>query len=127
MLGACATSFVQQPSGVIEITGMCVLTHLGLATYTATQTVVPLPDGAVAISVTGFYTAANGDVLRSTLTGVGRFTGPATVAYRTTETYTGGTGRFAAATGTATDNGVASFTGPTTGVSTYTTAGWISF
>jgi len=127
MAGVCSTTFSVQPSGEIAIDGTCQLTHLGTAEYHATQTVTPNPDGTVHITVTGFYTAANGDTLRSTLVGTGRFTGPSTVTFTTTETYAGGTGRFASATGVANDVGVASFTGPTTGASTYTTAGSISY
>jgi hypothetical protein len=127
MKGACSTTFSIQPSGAISIAGTCNLTHLGTASYQATQTVVPNADGTVHITVTGFYTAANGDVLRSTLVGTGRFTGPSSVSYTTTETYAGGTGRFADASGVATDVGVASFTGATTGTSSYTTTGTIAY
>ena len=125
--GVCSTTFSVQPSGEIAIDGTCQLTHLGTAEYHATQTVTPNPDGTVHITVTGFYAAANGDTLRSTVVGTGRFTGPSTVMFATTEMYEGGTGRFASATGVANDVGVASFTGPTTGASTYTTAGSISY
>jgi hypothetical protein len=127
MKGACSTTFAVEPSGAISITGTCHLTHLGKAAYQATQTVVPNADGTVQITVTGFYTAANGDQLRSTLTGTGRFSGGSSVNYTTTETYTGGTGRFAAAHGVAIDVGVATFTGATTGTSSYTTSGWIAY
>jgi hypothetical protein len=127
MAGVCSTTFSVQPAGEIAIDGICQLTHLGTAEYHATQTVTPNPDGTVHITVTGFYTAANGDILRSTVVGTGRFTGPSTVMFTTTETFVGGTGRFASATGVTNDSGAASFTGPTTGVSTYSSDGSISY
>jgi hypothetical protein len=127
MSGDCATTFTVQPTGAIAITGTCQLAHLGRSAYEAVQTVVPNPDGTVAITVTGFYTAANGDRLFASIIGTGRFTGGSTVAYTTTETYAGGTGRFAHASGVVTDVGLASFTGPTTGTSSYTTTGSIAY
>jgi hypothetical protein len=126
MSGSCTTNFTLVGLQ-ISIAGTCQLTHLGKAAYEATQTITPNPDGTVSITVTGFYTAANGDTLRSTLAGIGRFTPSGQVTYSTTETYTGGTGRFAGARGTASDTGVAAFTGPTTGTSDYTTVGSISY
>jgi hypothetical protein len=127
MAGVCSTTFSVSNEGVISITGTCLMTHLGRATYQATQTIVPNPDGTVHITITGFYTAANGDILRSTLVGTGRFASNGGVTYTTTETFSGGTGRFSDATGTASDLGVASFTGPTTGTSTFVSVGSISF
>jgi hypothetical protein len=127
MSGNCATAFAVQPTGAIAIAGTCHLAHLGKSAYQAIQTIVPNPDGSVQITVTGFYTAANGDRLYSSISGTGRFTGGSSVMYTTTETYSGGTGRFAHATGVVTDVGVASFTGPTTGTSSYTTTGWIAY
>ena len=127
MTGACSTTFAVSPAGVISIAGTCVLTHLGAATYAATQTVVPNGDGTVHITITGAYTAPNGDMLRSTLDGTGRFLADGTVAYDTTETFSGGTGRFADATGTASDMGAAAFTSATGGVSSFTVDGVISY
>jgi hypothetical protein len=58
-----------------------------------------------ALSGTGVYVAANGDELTFTFTGTAelRFTDPtdATVAFATVQNLSGGTGRFAAADGTA--------------------------
>ena len=127
MKGHCDTTFTVIGVETIALSGTCILTHLGKASYEATQTVSNNGDGTVNIMITGFYTAANGDILRSSLVGIGRFTASGEVSYSTTETYTGGTGRFADASGTALDNGVAHFTGPTTGTSSYVTAGSISY
>jgi hypothetical protein len=126
MSGSCDTTFSISNTGVISITGTCLLTHLGRASYTATQTAVPNPDGTLHLTITGFYTAANGDILRSTLDGTARFTATG-VAYSTTETFTGGTGRFADASGSDADEGVAAFTGATTGTSSFATSGQIAY
>jgi hypothetical protein len=126
MSGSCDTTFSIPNTGVISITGTCLLTHLGLARYTATQTALPNADGTLHLTITGFYTAANGDILRSTLDGTGRFTATG-VAYSTTETFTGGTGRFANASGSDADEGVAAFTGATTGTSSFVTSGQIAY
>jgi len=81
------------PSGaiVIETTGSA--THLGY--FTRTEDVFFEPDGT--ISGTAVFTAANGDQLWADL--AGEFTSPTTA--EGTYTFTGGTGRFRAATGTA--------------------------
>ena len=126
MTGSCQTTFSISNEGVISIAGTCLLTHLGRATYQATQTAVPNPDGTLHLTITGFYTAANGDVLRSTLDGTGRFTATG-IAYSTIETYTGGTGRFADASGSAADDGIAAFTGASTGTSSFVVSGHIAY
>jgi hypothetical protein len=127
MTGKCATSFAIQQSGAIAIEGTCNLTHVGRSSYEAVQTVAINPDGSIAITVVGFYTAANGDTLRSSIAGTGHFLPDGGVSYTTTETFTGGTGRFADATGEVTDDGLAAFTSPTGGTSTYTMRGSIAY
>jgi hypothetical protein len=127
LAAACSTTFTVSDTGVITIDGTCIATHLGKAAYHATQTAALNPDGTLALDIAGFYTAANGDILRSTLVGTGRFTPSGGVVYTTTETFTGGTGRFADASGTAHDVGVAAYTGPTSGTSSFVSAGSISY
>jgi hypothetical protein len=127
MSGSCSTAFTVGQTGVISIAGSCLLTHLGLTTYSATQTVTPNPDGTVHIEVDGVYTAANGDTLHGVISGTGTFGGGSSVSYTTTETFIGGTGRFANAHGEVIDTGIAQFTGPTSGLSTYTMLGSISY
>ena len=127
MSGSCATAFTVQPTGAIAIQGSCLLTHLGLTTYRAIQIVTPNADGTVHIQVDGVYTAANGDTLHGVISGTGTFGGGSSVSYTTTETFVGGTGRFALAHGEVTDTGVAQFTGPASGVSTYTMLGSIVY
>ena len=127
MRGSCSTTFTVTPEFQILITGTCHLTHLGEAQYDAVQTVVPNGDGTLTITVDGYYTAANGDRLHSTIAGTGDTSGGASVSYTTSETFDGGTGRFADATGVVSDSGVATFTGPTSGTSVFTMSGTIRY
>src|SRR3954469_19997423 len=127
MAGNCATTFTVGGTGAISITGSCVLTHLGRTTYRATQIVTPNADGTVHIAVDGIYTAANGDELHGVISGTGSFGGGSSVSYTTTETFVGGTGRFAHASGAVTDTGIATFTSATAGLSTYSMLGSISY
>jgi hypothetical protein len=103
----------------LQIDSDCRLTHLGHASGQTTQIVVPLdPPGApgepgatipLLITNTTVYRAANGDELFMSFIGTGQLnleTGE--VTFVGTETYQGGTGRFANATGSATAQGSAS-------------------
>jgi ELWxxDGT repeat protein len=81
------------PSGAIVIASTGNATHLG--DFTRTEYVFFGPGGA--ISGTAVFTAANGDQLWADFSGA--FTSPTTL--EGTYTFTGGTGRFSDATGTA--------------------------
>ena len=81
------------PSGAVVIQSTGHATHLG--NFTRTEYVFFGPGGA--ISGTLVFTAANGDQLAADVSG--GFTSPTTLAG--TYTFTGGTGRFSDATGTA--------------------------
>jgi ELWxxDGT repeat protein len=81
------------PSGAIVIASTGYATHLG--DFTRTEYVYFGPGGA--ISGTVVFTAANGDQLWADFSG--EFTSPTTL--KGTYTFTGGTGRFSDATGTA--------------------------
>jgi hypothetical protein len=70
-------------------------THLGLFTVTADWTVTT----AGAIETSSAWTAANGDKFSTSFTRQGRFV-PPTATFTETHTITGGTGRFANASGT---------------------------
>jgi hypothetical protein len=87
---------------------------------------MPTPDGTLLIVNTAVYTAANGDKLFSTFLGSGVPTSTG-VSFSGTETYDGGTGRFADATGSATLVGSAEFTSPSAGVGQYSVEGTISY
>jgi hypothetical protein len=81
------------PSGAIVVESEGIATHLG--DFTRTELVFFGPDGAIAGSV--IFTAANGDQLWADFEG--DFISPTTA--EGTYTFTGGTGRFSDATGTA--------------------------
>jgi len=107
----------------------CTLTHLGKATGVATQTnTVVAQNGPVIVELianTTTYTAANGDVLNQSFEGmalVNVATGD--VQYMGTETFQGGTGRFADASGTSQLTGTASLL---TGTGFYTVNGTIAY
>jgi len=116
--GRCSTVVTPiSPPGVfpqeLRIDSDCTLTHLGRTSGHSTQYVIPTrPPGAtipLLITNTAVYRAANGDELRMSFLGTGQLN-PATgeVTFIGTETYQGGTGRFANANGGATAQGSAS-------------------
>jgi hypothetical protein len=98
----------------LQITGTCHIAHLGRTTLVAEQVLIPGPDGfagPLAFTSTVSYTAANGDVVRTTDRGVATI-GPDGVAhFVATETVVGGTGRFAGASGEGTRVGATASTG----------------
>lgn len=78
----------------VEATGNA--THLGNFTYTALVTV---NRGTGIGSGTFLFTAANGDTVFGTISGQSTFTPPDALSIVEIATITGGTGRFASATG----------------------------
>ena len=132
--GTCSTVVTPiSPPGVfpqeLRIDSDCRLTHLGHASGQTTQYVIPAgPPGAtipLLISNTTVYRAANGDLLNMSFVGTGQLD-PVTgeVTFVGTETYQGGTGRFANATGSATAQGSASIF---TNLGTFTVKGRIAY
>jgi hypothetical protein len=84
--------------------GTAHFSHLGASTYTLDYTVAFSSATAFTVTGTGTVVAANGDMLFATLTGTGTLGGVFGIG-QTTETAvawvtTGGTGRFADASGT---------------------------
>ena len=75
----------------------CQLQHLGQTTARVDETTAPAP-GGVAVTAAITYTAANGDQLYVSFVGSG-FAQDGIGFFSGTETVTGGTGRFAGATG----------------------------
>jgi hypothetical protein len=112
--GRCETVVNTLPSGTLEIALDCHFRHLGRTTGLLVQQVIPTGppvDGVLpaALSATVSYTAANGDTLVGTFTGTAAIdlvTGA--VRYSGVETLTGGTGRFADASGVSLLTGTAS-------------------
>jgi hypothetical protein len=117
---ACA-AFEPVPSAFIEIGGECQITHLGRATTHAVQQLLFAldPQGQPIFVdgqplITGLrncaeFIAADGDRLRHVTTGtVVPGSQPGVVAFSGSLTFTGGTGRFASASGSAAFDGTAS-------------------
>ena len=75
----------------------CRLQHLGLTTAVVDETTAPAP-GGVAVTAAITYTAANGDQLYVSFVGSG-FAEGGVGFFSGTETVTGGSGRFAGASG----------------------------
>ena len=125
--GSCQTTFILTSPESIHIEGTCHYSHLGLTTSVAEQIIMQLPDGTLHIANTAVYTAANGDKLYSHFAGTGVFTATGGVSFSGTETYDGGMGRFADATGSTALAGTAQFTSPTAGVGQYSVEGTISY
>lgn len=93
-----------QPANVVrrQTAWVCQLRHLGRTTVTATEVGTA---GASGSAVTGIaiYTAANGDQLFTTFSGTATFPNQqGIVTFSGAETVTGGTGRFAGASGSLT-------------------------
>ena len=116
--GSCSTVILPlTPPGVfpqqLHIDSDCTVAHLGRTTGQATQSVTPTgqsgPVIALLIENKGTYTAANGDQLNITFLGTGLLnveTGD--VTFIGVETFNGGTGRFAKASGNSQLEGTAS-------------------
>jgi len=103
--GSCeGTGVFRSDFVTLDITGTCTLSHLGRTTTVGVETV-----GAV-LNAVHTFTAANGDLLHTTTTGTAvlkpDFSG---VIFSNIETVTGGTGRFANASGSATRIGSTNF------------------
>lgn len=84
--------------------GECRATHLGRAAFVSDK-VINVVAGTQTLQAT--FTAANGDVLRAAGTGTSTMIAPGHVAFTATITFTGGTGRFADASGHAAIEGEA--------------------
>lgn len=125
--GACATAFEFTGPGTARVTGTCQYGHLGRTHCVAEQTVIPNPDGTLAIENEGVCTAANGDELSTSFSGTGVPTPTGEIIFSGTETYDGGSGRFANATGAAALSGSAQFTSPSAGVGSFTLRGRIAY
>lgn len=99
--GSCTTTFgapLSPPPIIRQVdTGTCQLAHLGRTAIYLVQDIDVVHGTQASLELT--YTAANADVLRASNEGTHSQTGPTTSTFTSTTTLTGGTGRFANATG----------------------------
>jgi hypothetical protein len=118
----------------LRIEYTCQISHLGRTHNVVIQSVIPTgpPAGALLSGIvnnTGAYVAANGDRVNSSFTGTS-VTNLAdfTAEFEGTETFSGGTGRFAEASGTAHIQGTAVLDPATgTGTGQFSIAGTITY
>ena len=98
-----------QPANVrrVHLDALCQLMHLGRTIGSAEGTTTLTPTGSVLANSTT-YTAANGDQLFVTFNGTGTPPVNGVVSFSGTEAVTGGTGRFAGASGSLARAGSAS-------------------
>jgi hypothetical protein len=107
----------------LHIEYVCQLAHLGRTTAIAEQIVTFTGANTAISSNTTTYTAANGDQLFVSWAGTATSSGPDNT-FSGPETITGGTGRFAGATGSTWVSGTASFA---TMTGQFTSVGTISY
>lgn len=132
LTGTCVSQDAQLPVLTFPflnqvITGTCQFSHLGRADMHLVQR-VNVTNGAQTGQVT--FTAANGDTLRANASGGSTPTGPNTLTFFGVTTITGGTGRFANATGELELTGALSFEqtmGIEIGTASSKYVGWISY
>lgn len=117
------TSVVAFPFANISVVGSGQALHMGRTTAVTTNQVVNLLTGEG--TATYDLTAANGDVLTVELNATTSFL-PNGVAFSGTYVVTGGTGRFATATGGGAIDGTALNTGPNSGIGTFALDGTLS-
>jgi hypothetical protein len=129
-----STTTLDLATGAATTQATGVISHLGRTTFTLNHTLTPTSATTFTQTGTATFVAANGDQLFATLTGVGTTTGVAiggTADVSTVFTITGGTGRFADASGTLTGPAhavVVSIVGTTlTSNDTFTVQGRISY
>lgn len=125
--GSCSTTFTFLSPTRLQMEYTCQLRHLGRTTAVATQDLSFGPGGIVITNST-VYTAANGDMLHARFAGTGTMQpgSPGVVAFTGTETYSGGTGRFAKAAGSAVLTGTATISG-TGGAGAFTVDGQFTY
>jgi hypothetical protein len=100
----------------VHVTGVCLATHLGRDHFESSHTATPLPETFDPVAMTvrlrvengiGRHRAANGDLLFSSYAGDGLLNlVSGRIEFRFDGRFTGGTGRFAGASGETTIRGV---------------------
>ena len=120
MSGTATTTPIDPPIAAVLLETSGTASHLGRFTLEAPHIVNQATRTAVGTYV---FTAADGSTLTATLAGTATLVGPGVLAISETATITGGTGRFAGATGSfSTDRTFFPGTGETHG----SFEGWIS-
>jgi hypothetical protein len=107
----------------VFVTGEGNASHMGRTSAVTTDQLINLQDGTGTATYT--LTAANGDTLVVAISALTTNI-PGGVMFEGDYTVTGGTGRFEGATGSGSLAGSALFTGPNTGVGSFTLVGTIS-
>ncbi len=129
--GSFSGSFTMSSATKATITGTGHLEHLGKTSFTGTATateVRPPCEGGLTATEHDTFTAANGDEVFTSATDVACPTSNPSVVHVTASfTITGGTGRFADASGSGTVQVSAVFTSMTTGTLSSTSTGTISY
>jgi hypothetical protein len=125
------TAVIDIGAHIGNVNGTFRYSDLGNGTFHADTTLTPLTPTTTQIAGTNTYVAANGDRLFTTIAGTSSMTSPTESEVIIVDTITGGTGRFADASGTFTVTGPAvtvSFNFPfVTSTGTNTMEGQISF
>ncbi len=93
-----ATTHDNLSTGMDTADGAFLFTHLGNGTFHEDAALTSVTGNTFTLTGTATYVAANGDKLFATVVATGTFTGSNVVT--TVSTITGGTGRFADASGT---------------------------
>lgn len=127
--GECATTFAPSdftyPLLTIRIDGTCNLLHAGRASLHAIQ-IIDVTDGGFTNVST--YVAADGDEIHTRFAGTPTSPpGSPDVTFVGEETYIGGTGRFAGASGRSGAEGSATLSPDQSGVGAYRVKGWITY
>ncbi len=116
-------SVVAFPFATIAVIGEGHALHMGATTADTTDQTVNLLTGEGTATYT--LTAANGDTVVLAIEFVTTFQ-PSGVTFEGSYVVTGGTGRFAGATGSGSASGSATFTGPSNGFGSFSVNGTIS-
>ena len=124
--GSCTVTSVELISFIPPIlqqgsTAQCRVSHIGLMQVETMQTINVATGSQQGMAE---WTAANGDVLYASSQGTATPTGATTIAFSGTTTITGGTGRFANASGVLNVDGWADNADGTGG---FTYDGWITY
>ena len=127
--GSCSTTVTpagfEFPYLTITIEGTCRLRHLGRASMHAIQ-IIDVTTGLFSNETA--YVAANGDSLYTTFAGVPTSPpGALEITFTGTETFGGGTGRFAFASGSTSAQGSATLGPDQSGIGEYRMEGWITY